>query len=655
MPEVVDMVLHGYCNTEQNLFSTFITASAAPFSLPARGIKSEKYLNPSSMTVDDEQLDKTLELTASIMSTRDADTLLRKIVDSVCDNFGFEACDAFLLDDQTGTYVLRASKGFSQTVSERAAGLAKSKDSIVKDLAAAKKIGRLTYLYKANPSENGSQYYSVLHPERVKEPRSHPDDWHELDVLYVIFEDIDGNMVGFLEPDGPKNRKLPSPSTVTNLEIFAGLASVAVANAKLVNTLNRTVKLFRALLDTTVAMQEPVDLRDTLSTIAGRLNELIPFDETSVYLVDWDKNLLVPVYATGPFVDEVMADIGPISGLAGIVAKSGKVEIVADSVEDQRVQDIPGCEEFEARQTLMAIPLKGRGGVEGVMELYRDKSRQFTEVEYAVVEPFAAHAAIAIENAKLREELKGNFDSVQKAYEDIKDLDRMKDSLVDTISHELRTPLTTIMGYLEMMHAGLYGDVTPKMDTKIGTMLEQVKRINLLVSTMLEMSRLQRKTLTLEFEPVNVAMVTKEVIADLDLEAKKKNHAVTVLFGNELPIIVADRLRVHDVIENLLSNAIKYTNPGGKITIGADILGGKMHIWVRDNGVGIAESDKEKVFDRFFLADAGLTREDGRVGIGLYICREIVKRHGGEMWFDSTKGVGSTFHFTLPLSTAPAK
>jgi len=602
--------------------------------------------------VDAEKLDKTLELTASIMSTRDVDTLLRKIVDTVCDSFGFEACDAFILDDERGNFVLRASKGFPQSVSERAAGLAKSKESILKDLATANKIGRLTYLYKSDLSTNGTQYYGVLHPEKVKEPRSHPDDWHELDVLYVIFEDIDGNMVGFLEPDGPKNKKQPSTSMVANLEVFAGLASVAIANAKLVSALNRTVKLFRALLDTTVAMQEPVDLKETLNTIASRLNELIPFDETSVYLVDWDKNLMVPVYATGPYADEVMADTGPVCGLAGIVAKSGKLEIVADSLADPRIEDIPGCEDLEIPQTVMAIPLKGRGGVEGVMELFRDKGRAFTEIEYAVVEPFAAHAAIAIENAKLREELKDNFDSVQKAYEDIKDLDRMKDSLVDTISHELRTPLTTIMGYLEMMHAGLYGDVTPKMDTKIGSMLEQVKRINLLVSTMLEMSRLQRKTLTLEFEPVNVAMVTKEVLAELDLNAKKKNHTVTVLFGHELPVIIADRLRVHDVLENLIDNAIKYTNPGGKIIIGADILGGKMHIWVKDSGVGIAEEDKEKIFDRFFLADAGLTREDGRVGIGLYICREIVKRHSGEMWFDSTKGVGSTFHFTLPLSTA---
>jgi signal transduction histidine kinase len=416
-----------------------------------------------------------------------------------------------------------------------------------------------------------------------------------------------------------------------------------------VGALNRTVKLFRALLDTTVAMQQPVDLKETLNTIAEKLNELVPFDEVSVYLVDWNKNLLTPAYATGPYADEVLADVGPISGLAGEVARTGKVEIVADSTEDNRVEDIPGIEDIEVRQTIMAIPLKGKRGVEGVLELYRDKSRKFTGIEYAVVEPFAAHAAIALENARLRDELKLNFEQVQKAYEDMKDLDKMKDSLVDTISHELRTPLTTILGYLEMASAGMYGEVNPKMKEKFNSILEQVNRINGLISAMLEMSRLQNKTLSLDFEPVNIAMVTKEVVEDLDREIKSKNHTVTVLFGTELPMIHADRLRAHDVIENLVSNAVKYTDPGGKITIGADILGGKVHLWVKDNGVGIAEEDHDKLFDRFFLADASLIRADGRVGIGLYTSREIAKRHGGEIWFESKKGAGSTFHVTLPL------
>ncbi|MBU0623888.1 MAG: GAF domain-containing sensor histidine kinase [Candidatus Thermoplasmatota archaeon] len=594
-------------------------------------------------------LGRTLELATAIMNTRDVDTILKLIVDDITDEFGFEACDAFILDEEHDNFVLKISKGFPTDVSSKVEGLAKSRESIEGDLSTAQKIGNLTYVWKGDPSTNGRDYYSILHPERVKLPREGPDAWHELDVLYVILQDADGNMIGLLEPDGPRAGKLLSPQEIARLEMFAKLASIGISNAKLVGTLNRTVKLFRALLDTTVAMQQPVDLKETLKTIAEKLNELVPFDEVSVYLVDWNKNLLIPAYATGSYADEVLADIGPISGLAGEVAKTGKVEIVEDSMDDQRVEEIPGIEDVEVHQTIMAIPLKGKRRVEGVLELYRDMSRKFTGVEYAVVEPFAAHAAIALENARLRDELKLNFDQVQKAYQDVKDMDKMKDSLVDTISHELRTPLTTILGYLEMASAGMYGDVNPKMKDKFESILEQVNRINGLISAMLEMSRLQNKTLSLDFEPVNLAMVTKEVVDDLDREIKSKNHTVTVLFGAELPVVQADRLRAHDVIENLVSNAVKYTDPGGKISIGADILGGKVHIWVKDNGVGIADEDHDKLFDRFFLADASLIRADGRVGIGLYTSREIVKRHGGEIWFESKKGVGSTFHVTLPL------
>jgi signal transduction histidine kinase len=595
------------------------------------------------------KLDRTLELTTSILSMRDLDTLLVKITDGITDDFGFEQSDLFLLNDEKNAYVLRVSKGYPVDTKEKIEGVVKSVEEFKEDIAAADRLGRFTYLYKADTSQNGSGYYGLVHPERVMLPREHPDDWHELDVLYVTLEDSEGNIIGFMEPDSPKNGKLPSQALTTNLEIFASLASIAVANADMLSKLERTVKGYKAMLDSTASLQEPGDIEKTLKTIAENMSEFVPYDELSIYMVDWTRNLLVPLYATGPFKDEVMADIGPLMGLAGEVAKSGKVEIAPDSIADDRVEDIPGLESIEIDQTMMAIPLKGKCGVEGVLEIYREKAKQFTQIEWTLVEPFAAHAAIAIENARLRQELKSNFESVQKAYEDIKKLDKMKDDLVDTISHEMRTPLTTVLGYLEMSSAGLYGEVPPKMKSKFDTMLESVKRINVLISAMLELSRLEKNTIKLDFEPVNVAMVTREVIKELERDIELKKHKVTVLFGNELPVVEADRLRIHDVVENLVSNAVKYTKPGGTITIGADILGGRMHLWVKDNGIGIPPEEQDKIFDRFFLAEAGLTREDGRLGVGLHISREVIRRHGGDMWFESTKGVGSTFHFAIPI------
>ncbi len=601
----------------------------------------------------EDKLEKTLELSTSILSSIDIATIIQKVVDTVTGEFGYEACDVFLLDEEHGNYVLKGTKGYPPHLTDRVAGHAIARKTIEDSIAQSVRLGRFTSMFMSSEVTDSVEYYGILHPERMGRKREHPDDWLELDVLYVVFEDADGKVLGFIEPDGPRNGKVPDATLVKKLETFAELVSIALSNARLIGALNRTVKQFRALLDSTVAMQAPTDLSDTMKTIAERLNQLVPFDEVTVYLVDWNKNLLKPIYAQGPYVAEIMADTGPISGVAGEVARSGKVEIIDDAIGNPRVEDIPGLEDLDLHQGIMAIPLKGKADtVEGVLELYRDASRKFTDAESAVSEPFALHAAMAMENAKLRDELKQNLEVAQAAVDEMKDLDRMKDSLVDTISHELRTPLTMLMGYLEMLSSGMYGDVTPKMNEKFNNMLEQVKRINGLVATMLEMSRLQNKTLKLDFERVNLAMVTREVVHEFEPEAKEKGHQVVVLFGHGLPLVDADRLRMHDVMANLISNAIKYTDPGGRITIGSDILNGRVHVWVKDNGVGISDEDQPKVFDRFFLADAGLTRGDNRVGIGLYTSREIIRRHGGEIWFESKKGVGSTFHFSLPFKHA---
>ncbi|MBU1158882.1 MAG: GAF domain-containing sensor histidine kinase [Candidatus Thermoplasmatota archaeon] len=614
-------------------------------------VKSEKYIGSRwHSTLNEDRLDKALEFTTSMMSTRDLDQLIDNIMDIITGDFGFEGCDALLLDKEKNEFVMRASKGFAEVGFKLVGRLTKSVESVMHDLDDCESLGRFTCIYRAKEGDDPSGYFSLLHPERAKLPRENPDDWHELDVLYVKFEDEKGRIVGFLQPDGPKDGRIPSGQLITNLEIFAALASIAVANAEIVSELNRNVMIYKTMAKTTAAIQDPVDLKETIRRIADSLNTLVPFDEISVYLIDWEKNLLMPVYATGPYANEAMADIGPISGLAGVVARSGKVEIVKDSMDDERVEDIPGIDEEEIRQTMMCIPLKSKAGeVEGVLDLYRDKSRQFTVAEWEIAEPFATHAAIALENARLREELKSNFESVQRAFEDMKTLDKAKDSLVNTISHELRTPLTTILGYLEMASHGMYGEISPKLKEKMNTMVSSVNRINSLVGKMLEMSRLQDGTLILDKEPVNLALLVKEVVRDLDEETNTKKHTLTVLFGGELPVVNADRLRLRDVLFNLINNAIRYTAEGGQITIGADILSGKVHIWIKDTGKGIADSDKQKIFDRFFLADMGLTRDDGRVGIGLYVSREIIRKHGGDMWFESSEAVGSTFHFTIPL------
>src|SRR5512137_707284 len=188
---------------------------------------------------------------------RDLDTLLKKIADATIDDFGFEQCDLFLLNDERDAFDLKVTKGYSNALTGKVEGLAKSMSTFKTDLAEAERLGRFTYLFKADPATNGRNYYGLLHPERAKLPRQNPDDWHELDVLYVTFEDSEGNIIGFMEPDAPKSAKLPNKNLLTNLEIFASLASIAVANAEMLDTLGTTVKHYKAMLDSTASLQEP--------------------------------------------------------------------------------------------------------------------------------------------------------------------------------------------------------------------------------------------------------------------------------------------------------------------------------------------------------------------------------------------------------------
>ncbi len=602
--------------------------------------------------MQDDPLEKALSVTTEMMTTRDIDHLFAQIVDIITSSFGFEGCDAFLLDKKTNEFRLVDTRGYAAEKSDEVLGIRMPKSNIVRDVGDSERLGRFTYIHKSGPDEDLSNYYGLMHPEKAALPREHEDDWHELDVIYVTFEDKDGKLIGFLEPDSPVDGKLPSKSLILNLEVFASLASIAVANAELVDELNQTIRNYRTLTDATAALQQPVDLNETLLMLTKSLNEIVPYDEITAYLVDWERSLMIPAFATGPYREEIMSDIGPISGMAGDVARTGKGEIIEDSWENQRVETIPGIgiDTNETGQTMMCIPLMSKDGeVAGVINVYREKARQFTQQEYDIAEPFATHTAVAMENFKLRDELRDNFESVRKAYEEMMALDKAKDNLVNTISHELRTPLTTILGYLEMASEGLYGEITPKLREKFSAMLSSINRINTLVSKMLEMSRLQNKAVDLDMAQVNLAMVTREVLDGLKGEIHARKHRVQVLFGNELPMVMADRLRMHDVLETLIDNAIRYTREGGSITVGADILAGKVHIWVRDTGIGISDEEKGKIFDKFFLADAGLTREDGRVGIGLFVSREIVRKHEGEMWLETKKGVGSTFHFTVPI------
>jgi len=225
-------------------------------------------------------------------------------------------------------------------------------------------------------------------------------------------------------------------------------------------------------------------------------------------------------------------------------------------------------------------------------------------------------------------------------------MERLKDVFLSAAAHELKTPVTAIKGYtqLALMRLRTNADI-PRLERALRTIDEQADRITHLVQELLDMSRIHGGRLELQPTPIDLVEVINEVLADM---RSSPIHQFVVSVPPRVPVL-ADRLRIAQVLQNLVDNAIKYSPDGGLIEVVLKLVGGEAHLTVRDYGIGIAPDKQAHVFDTWFQAHAESVGDVGGLGLGLSICKTIVERHGGRMWVHSTEGRGSTFGVALPL------
>ncbi|NQX31071.1 PAS domain-containing protein [Pedobacter boryungensis] len=249
-----------------------------------------------------------------------------------------------------------------------------------------------------------------------------------------------------------------------------------------------------------------------------------------------------------------------------------------------------------------------------------------------------------------RIELEGQYkDWILLAIEDITErraIQQRKDDFLSIASHELKTPLTTIVGYMQMMERLMPENATDKFKNVVEKTGRYVQRLNQLLSELLDVSRIQTGNIELHREPFDFDRMVVETIEgmrgaspDRTIELSGK----TEIFYN------GDESHLIQVLNNLLSNAIKYSP--AKSTVGVQIskISDFLRVSVSDQGMGIATDDQAKVFDRFYRVGE-VQRDYPGMGIGLYICQQIISNHGGTIWVESEKGRGSVFNFTLPIN-----
>ncbi len=228
----------------------------------------------------------------------------------------------------------------------------------------------------------------------------------------------------------------------------------------------------------------------------------------------------------------------------------------------------------------------------------------------------------------------------------IRRLESVRRDFISNVSHELRTPLASLKALTETLRDGALEDpqAAPRFLERIET---EVDALTQMAQELLDLSRIESGQGTLEFDRVDPSRLLEAAAERMRAQAERAGLALTVVETAGLPEVRADRGRLEQVLVNLIHNAVKFTPPGGSVILSASAEGRSVRFSVRDTGVGIAEEDLERIFERFFKSDRA--RSGGGTGLGLSISRHIVEAHGGRIWAESQEGRGSTFFFTVPV------
>ena len=253
------------------------------------------------------------------------------------------------------------------------------------------------------------------------------------------------------------------------------------------------------------------------------------------------------------------------------------------------------------------------------------------------------------EPKQAEEKNKKSAEELEKAYEDLKSLDRMKDEFLSNVSHELKTPLVSIEGYSEVMRDETLGELNDKQKKALDTVIRNADRLERLIDSILYLSIEEAGRMRYTFKPLKISDVIEKSVLDMLPQIKMNNLTIIKEVQDNLPLIKADEDGIMQVIVNLIGNSVKFT-PSGKIVVkvylGED--NDYLHIEVNDTGVGIPKEHIDNLFDRFYQGDASTKRKYGGTGLGLHICKLIVEAHNGKIWAEGEEGVGTTIHFTLP-------
>jgi len=392
-------------------------------------------------------------------------------------------------------------------------------------------------------------------------------------------------------------------------------------------------------VELSVTLNSTLDLDELLQLITATATDLLDCEASSILLFDEKNPRLYFAAATGSDPAQLSEIPVPIdSSLAGTIFRTNQPLLLNEVDQDPRHYSLVSDHINFKIRSLLGVPMPIKDRTMGVLEAVNKKDGLFTETDSTILSVIAAHAAIAINNARL-------LRTTQKALDKVKETNLIKSNFLALASHELRTPLGIIIGYATFLQS----DATGENSDHATQVLNAASQMRSLLDQMSNLTLLQSDEMTMRRVKIPIQDILNFAVDEIKYSAARRDLQLVYAFQDEPIYVNSDPEKTTLAFVNLLNNAIRFSPEGSEIVIGAVDQGKQVLAWVQDKGIGIAVDKLQKVFEEFYQIEPPNTRHHGGLGIGLTIAKGLIEAQNGRIWAESEgEGKGSTFKVELP-------
>ena len=397
----------------------------------------------------------------------------------------------------------------------------------------------------------------------------------------------------------------------------------------------------RRLVELSVTLNSTLDLDDLLQLITATATELLDCEAASILLYDEKKPRLYFAAATGSDPAQLAEIPVPVdNSLAGTIFRTNQHLILNNAEQDPRHYSLVSDHIKFKVKTLLGVPMPIKDRTVGVLEAVNKRNGIFDERDATLLAVAAAHAAIAIENARL-------LQTTKKALQQVKEADQLKSNFLSLASHELRTPLGLIFGYSTFLKEDAKGELSDLA----GEVLNAARKMRSILDEMNNLAMLKSDEMILKPQRVPLQDVLVYACDGIKEITSTRNQKLIFALPEQPFYVNVDIDKTSLAFINLLDNALRFSPEGSNIVIGTINDGNQILAWVQDRGIGIPVDKLQKIFEEFYQIESPNTRHYGGLGIGLTIAKGLIEAQGGKIWAESEGlGAGSTFKVLLPAA-----